>query len=226
LYWKFGALTAGLFCVVISSAVAEDEIDTELKAQRLGVGNLDIGQQKAHSELCVECHGERGLTDIGALGVPHLAGQYAAYLEKQLNNFKSGERKHEVMNPMAESLKNGDIIDIVSYFSTQPNMHSAPQRTQDLASQNVAQNLFMRGDSKRNILSCKSCHGVDGKGGISANDVYPVIAGQRHFYLREQLLNWRSKSRSNSPGQVMNVIAKSLSDAEIEALAEYISSMP
>ena len=224
MYWKFWALIACLFGVVVSICSAED--DAESKAQRLGVGSLAAGQQKAHSELCIECHGEHGLTDSGALGVPHLAGQYAAYLEKQLNNFKSGERKHEVMSPMVESLKDRDIIDIVSYFATQPYMHSAPQRMQDQASQNVAQNLFTRGDAKRNILSCKSCHGVDGKGSISVNDVYPVIAGQRHFYLREQLLNWRSLSRSNSPGQVMNVIAKSLSDAEIEALAEYISGMP
>lgn len=208
---------------VISSAVAEDE--AELNVYRFGVGNSPAGQHKAHSELCIECHGEHGLTDSGALGVPHLAGQYAAYLEKQLKNFKSGERKHEVMNPMAESLKDEDILDIVSYFADQPSMHSTAQVTQDQTSKNLAESLFTRGDAKRNVLSCKSCHGVDGKGGASANDVYPVIAGQRHFYLREQLLNWRSNVRNNSPGRVMNVIAQSLSDAEIEALAEYISRM-
>lgn len=218
------ALATCWFGVVISSCAAEDEVES--KAQRFGVGNLLAGQHKAHSELCIECHGEHGITDSGALGVPHLAGQYAAYLEKQLKNFKSGERKHAVMSPMAESLKDGDIIDIVSYFAAKSDMHSAVQGKQDQASQSVAQSLFTRGDSKRNIPSCKSCHGVDGKGAASANDVYPLIAGQRHFYLREQLLNWRSNARSNSPGQVMNVVSKSLSDAEIEALAEYISGLP
>lgn len=217
-------MAACLLGGVVSSAIAED--DAESNVYRFGLGNALAGQHKAHSELCVECHGEHGLTESGALGVPHLAGQYAAYLEKQLRNFKSGERKHEVMNPMAESLKDGDILDIVSYFSDQPTMHSSPQGTQDQTSKNLAEALFVRGDAKRNVLSCKSCHGVDGKGGASANDVYPVIAGQRHFYLREQLLNWRSNTRSNSPGRVMNVIAKSLSDVEIEALAEYISRMP
>lgn len=222
--WKFRALAACLLGGVILSAIAQDEAESNV--YRFGLGNPHAGQHKAHSELCVECHGEHGLTDSGALGVPHLAGQYAAYLEKQLRNFKLGERKHAVMNPMAESLKDEDILDIVSYFADQPSIHLTTPGNQDQASKNLAEALFVRGDIKRNVLSCKSCHGVDGKGGASANDVYPVIAGQRHFYLREQLLNWRSNTRSNSPGGVMNVIAKSLSDAEIEALAEYVSRMP
>jgi cytochrome c553 len=43
--------------------------------------------------------------------------------------------------------------------------------------------------------------------------------------LREQLRNWRSGERSNSPNGVMNIIAKFLSDEEIEALALYISGL-
>jgi cytochrome c553 len=87
----------------------------------------------------------------------------------------------------------------------------------------LARDLFSRGDDTRNILPCKRCHGETGAGNYSATGSYPVIGGQHRIYLREQLLNWRSGARSNS--NVMNVIAKFLSDAEIEALASFISGL-
>jgi cytochrome c553 len=77
----------------------------------------------------------------------------------------------------------------------------------------------------RNIMPCKSCHGENGKGKYSVTGCTPVIGGQHMIYLREQLRNWRKGERANSPGGVMNVIAKSLSDTEIQALADFISGL-
>lgn len=213
--------------LVVSNAIAEVTfVDAEDIDTRFGNGNWTEGQRKSKSELCQECHGENGLHAGTAVGVPNLAGQYSGYLLKQLRDFKSGERKHPVMNVMVENLDEEDLRNIATYFAKQPVMQG--QATQDKGSNAnaIAHNLYTRGDLKRNVLSCKSCHGVDGKGGHSTNDIYPSIAGQRRFYLREQLFNWRSASRKNSPDRVMNVIAKSLTDAEIDALAEYISDMP
>jgi cytochrome c553 len=206
---------------VFPKAFAETSFaDPEDVAIRFGSGNLVLGKNKAKSELCQECHSDADSPGSADISVPHLTGQYGGYLLKQLRNFKSGERKHPVMSRMVENLTDEDLRNISTYFASQPALPGKGGNTNTLA-----QNLFMRGDMKRNILSCKSCHGVDGKGSHSANDIYPVIAGQSRFYLREQLLNWRSAARTNSPGQVMNVITKSLTDAEIEALAEYISGM-
>jgi cytochrome c553 len=52
-----------------------------------------------------------------------------------------------------------------------------------------------------------------------------VTGGQHKGYLRAQLLHWRSGERSNSPDGVMNKIAKSLTDSEIESLIDYISGL-
>lgn len=206
---------------VIPSVIAETTfVDAEDMAIRYGYGNLAIGKNKSKSELCQECHSDADSPGISDASVPYLTGQYGGYLLKQLRNFKSGERKHPVMSRMVENLTDDDLRNISTYFANQPVMRGKGENTNA-----VAQNLFIRGDLKRNILSCKSCHGLDGKGSHSANDIYPVIAGQSRFYLREQLLNWRAATRTNSPSQVMNVIAKSLTDAEIEALAEYVSDM-
>jgi cytochrome c553 len=43
--------------------------------------------------------------------------------------------------------------------------------------------------------------------------------------LQKQLLEWCAGERNNSFGGVMNAIARSLSDDEIDALADYVSSM-
>jgi len=83
----------------------------------------------------------------------------------------------------------------------------------------------VNGDQTRDIPACISCHGDNGKGNIANNVPYPVIGGQRRIYLRAQLVNWKLGERSNSPGGVMNKITKSLSDDEIDALANYISGL-
>jgi cytochrome c553 len=57
------------------------------------------------------------------------------------------------------------------------------------------------------------------------NATNPVIGGQRKSYLRAQLQHWRNGERSNSPGGVMNKVAKNLTDAEIEALTDYLSGL-
>lgn len=186
-------------------------------AARFGTGDFAAGKAKAES--CSECHSEGK-----SFRAPYLTGQYAGYLAKQLGDFKSGERKHPLTKPTLDSLSEADINDLATYFAAGKEL--ASDKTVKGGNANVlAQDLFVRGDLKRNILPCKSCHGTDGKGSHSANDIYPTIAGQHKQYLQEQLANWRSGTRANSPSQVMNVIAKSLSDAEIAALAEYVSDM-
>lgn len=181
-------------------------------------GNPASGKRKVQTENCQECHGESG---VGlSPSTPKLTGQYADYIVKQLQNFQSGERKHPVMNVMAEGLSEDDIADIAAWFSGNKTM----QGDRPFASL-PAKDLFTRGDMTRNILPCKSCHGETGKGKFSETGSYPVIGGQHMIYLREQLRNWRAGSRTNSPCGVMNVIAKYLNDDEIEALANYISGL-
>lgn len=212
-----------LFFVVLmnftaqASADSGNECDAETE-QRIGSGNVALGKQKIQSENCQECHGMFG---IGlAPSAPKLAGQYANYIVKQLKNFQSGERKHPVMNSMADGLTDDDLLDIAAYYASNRSMQGdgagVSQRARD---------IFFKGDMSRNIAPCQSCHGETGKGRYSATGSYPVIGGQHRIYLREQLRNWRKGERSNSPGSVMNVIAKSLSDAEIESLADYISGL-
>jgi cytochrome c553 len=187
-------------------------------AQRLGNGNPISGKQKSDAGRCQECHGADGISSDAK--IPNHAGQYAGYLIKQLNNFQSGERKHEVMSIMAEDLTSNDIADIAAYFASQKIMQGEGDDNNPLA-----KNLFINGDKARDIPACASCHGDNGKGRISDQVTYPVIGGQRRIYLRTQLVNWRLGERTNSPNSVMNKIAQALSDDEIDVLVNYISGL-
>jgi cytochrome c553 len=184
--------------------------------QRIGNGNPVAGKSK--STLCQSCHGEDGLSVENL--IPHLAGQYSAYIAKELRNFQSGARKHQIMTTMAKTINDFDLDDIAAYFASQEKMQGGGWGVNP-----VAKKLFLKGDKARNIQPCVNCHGLNGKGKAPDIATFPVIGGQHKEYLRAQLINWRKGERTNSPDGVMNIIAKSLTDAEIEALTDYISGL-
>lgn len=61
---------------------------------------------------------------------------------------------------------------------------------------------------------CASCHGIKGKGRIP-------LAGKKAAYLEDQLRAFKTGVRKE---QMMNMMAKSLSDQDIEDLAAYFSA--
>ncbi len=67
--------------------------------------------------------------------------------------------------------------------------------------------------------ACVMCHGQNG---IAPMPSAPNLAGQQELYLVEQLKHYRSGKRQH---EVMSVIAKPLSDGDIEALAAWYASM-
>ena len=54
------------------------------------------------AQACVACHGERGIAPDP--DNPNLAGQSAVAIYKQLHDYKSGSRVHELMTPLAQGL--------------------------------------------------------------------------------------------------------------------------
>ncbi|MCW2294828.1 cbb3-type cytochrome c oxidase subunit III [Pseudomonas sp. BIGb0408] len=67
---------------------------------------------------CIGCHSPDG-SGIAAAGYPHLGGQHADYIVKQLTAFREGERSNDgdsmIMRDIAAKLSNKDIQAISSY---------------------------------------------------------------------------------------------------------------
>jgi cytochrome c553 len=76
----------------------------------------------------------------------------------------------------------------------------------------------LAGRAKAQAL-CANCHGEDG---VAVLPGAANLSGQQKEYLREQLRAFRAGSRHNPQ---MSVVAKTLSDAQIEDLAEWYASI-
>ena len=78
------------------------------------VGDPAAGRIK--SEPCAACHGPVGLSDHNYY--PNIAGQKEEYLLYQLHYYRSGERPHALMTPLAEVLSDTDIADISAFYAS------------------------------------------------------------------------------------------------------------
>ena len=72
---------------------------------------------------------------------------------------------------------------------------------------------------KAKSAACGACHGMNG---ISSNDIWPNLAGQKAGYLVAQMKAFRDGQRKNP---MMSPMAAPLSDADIDNLAAYYSSL-
>lgn len=199
----------------LSNRIDNDGEDATSIKERSGPGDPVAGREK--SQLCQGCHGEFGVSTEPI--IPKLAGQYGNYIAKQVSNYQSGIRSHQIMNAMAATLTtDADLADVAAYFANQVKM-----KGNGSAGDGIGKKLFLHGDPSKMRLACINCHGVRGKGLEPTISMYPVIGGQHKEYIRRQLFNFRDGYRTNSPNNIMNRIADSLTDEEIESLAEYIS---
>ncbi len=181
---------------------------------RSGHGDPVAGREK--SQLCQGCHGEYGISTDPV--IPKLAGQYGGYISKQVRNYQSGARSHQIMNAMAATVSDDDLADIAAYFASQDKM-----KGDGSADNPLGKEIFLHGDASKMRLACVNCHGVKGKGLDPKIPMFPVIGGQHREYVRRQLVNFRDGYRTNSPNGIMNRIVGSLTDTEIESLSEYVS---
>lgn len=185
---------------------------------RLGAGDHLAGRAWSDDNVCKECHQPDGNSIVAEY--PRLNGQFGPYLLKQLQDFRDGRRKNVIMQALTQDLGDADLANIAAHFAAQPVMKgkAAPVNA-------LGKRLFEGGDGARRIPACASCHGADGKGLLAGRQAYPSVGGQHRYYLRGQLQDWKSGTRRNSPDGIMNTIAGALTDADIEALSDYLSGL-
>jgi cytochrome c553 len=180
-------------------------------------GDPIAGKEK--SQLCQGCHGEVGISTNPE--IPKLAGQFSNYISKQIRNYQSGKRTHQIMSAMAATINDDDLADIADYFASQDKM-----KGNGSADNQLGRKLFSNTNVSNLGLACINCHGERGQGLEPKISVFPVIGGQHKDYIRRQLVNFRDGNRTNTPNGMMNKMTGALTDDQIESLAEYISQQP
>lgn len=178
-------------------------------------GNAAAGEAK--TLLCASCHGPGGNSQIPEN--PVLAGQNAAYLIKQINDYKSGARQNVTMSAMVAGLSEQDVLDIAAYYAAQP----VSVKGADPASIAVAEVLYRAGNAEISVAACSACHSPTGKGNAPAG--FPALSGQHPQYTLAQLKAFRSGDRANDGNAMMRSVVERLTDKELEALASYVSGL-
>jgi cytochrome c len=71
--------------------------------------------------------------------------------------------------------------------------------------------------------TCNACHGPQGNKALMPD--YPKIAGQNKAYLAKQMKDIKSGARANGNSAAMKGVMHLVSDAEIDAIADYVSKL-
>jgi cytochrome c553 len=164
---------------------------------------------------CITCHGPKGQSAVGTW--PKLSAQHAAYLTKQLRNYKDGTRANPIMMGMSAALTDQDMQNISSYLAKQPLSQGVAQNKETIE---LGQSIYRGGIAAKGVPACAACHSPTGAG-IPAQ--YPLLGGQWSDYTNAQLLAFREGVRKNSAQ--MTAIATKLSDQEMKAVADYMSGL-
>ncbi len=168
-------------------------------------------------QVCVACHGADGNSPLSAN--PNLAGQHAGYLYKQLTEYKAGARANAIMAGMVASLSDEDMRNLAAFYASKPAKQGFAGNLELVT---TGQQLYRAGVPAKGIAACAACHSPDGAG---VPPQYPRVSGQHAEYTAAQLRAFRAGVRNNDVNAMMRMVAAQLSEAEIEALAEYISGL-
>ena len=192
-------------------------------ASAQAAGDVQTGRAVAAVGGCFACHGETGVsTDPD---IPNLAGQPPDYLINQLRAFAAvpptglgglwvASRTHPNMSPRADRLSEVEIEDLAAYFSVQacPAPKASPSET-----------------PPSRAARCLTCHGDAEK--REAQGI-PIFSGQKRGYLARQIRLLRAGALDREDGPVarshpvMGLEAGVVSDADVDALAAYLSTQP
>ena len=208
------------FAVVMFAAV--------MAAPAMAAGDAAAGEKKA--AVCAACHGQDGNSPGGDFR--SLAGQGEKYMTKQLMDYKSGARQNAIMQGQAAGLSDQDMADLSAFYASKTIKGGSAKA--ELVEQ--GERLYRGGNAETGVAACAGCHGPAGQGVEAAG--FPALAGQHASYTEAQLRAFRAAGRkdigapayrrNDTDGEalgMMQAVAAKMSDAEIRAIASYISGL-
>lgn len=169
-------------------------------------------------KVCVACHGPKGLSPSPQF--PHLSGQSAAAIYKQLHDYQSGARSNPLMSGVAKGLAEEQMLAVAAYYAGGNSFKSLGNVRP--AADYETDRLANRGAPNRGVPACNGCHG----GGVGGPIETPTLAGQQSDYLQAQLRLYASGERHNDVYGRMRTIASRLTREEIRTIAEHYAGMP
>jgi cytochrome c553 len=189
-------------------AAGADELADALKLKG------DAARGSSTFQKCTRCHGaDAGGKPDGEY--PVLAGQFAPVLIKQMADIRAQKRDNPKMHPYITVRAIGvqDMADLGAFLAKLP----VPAANGKGPGTGAAQG------AKLYDRNCQDCHGKKGEGDDA--EPYPMLAGQHYAYLVRQIREIRDGRRQNA-NRSMRKELRGYSDADVEAVADYVSRLP
>lgn len=195
-------------CAISTNTNIEKEITQALEL------TPDIKNGEKIYPLCASCHMKNGWGKIDG-SFPVIAGQHRKVLIKQLADIRSKNRDNPTMYPFTDPGSIGGmqgISDVTAYIAS---MEKDPEPgVGDGKNLDIGKSIYQK--------HCIQCHGDNGQGNNDA--FFPSLKGQHHAYLQRQLQWIRDGYRKNA-NEAMVLEVKALTDAELDAVADYLSRL-
>ncbi len=206
-------LPSAILVIVFATAAGAKDTDTA------GASKQAV---EAKMKYCEVCHGSSAQGFVGYFPIPRLAGQQPEYIKNQLQAFIDRGRVNPIMANVAHVLSPAMQTALAKNFN-ELNPKPAGRGPKDLVA--AGKKIFEEGIPKSDVPPCASCHGADAKG----NGEFPRLAGQLYPYLVRELGNF-SQERGQNPAKpdtsaIMQPIAHSLTEAQVKAVAAYVSNL-
>ncbi|MET0533127.1 MAG: c-type cytochrome [Steroidobacter sp.] len=174
-------------------------------------------------EPCVACHGNNGQGNT-TLNAPAIAGQDAAYLERQLRNFRNRRRGVDKSDTFGAQMQaaattlvdDAAVTKVASYVANLPKTLDAAPARGNLRNGN---NLYQG--------NCGACHGGTAEGNPTLKA--PRLAGLDALYIKRQFTHFRDGARGtdpqDTPGKQMAMMAKTVpTERDLDDIIAYIHS--
>ncbi|MBC7994895.1 MAG: c-type cytochrome [Rhizobacter sp.] len=205
-----GGLLLALFALALTTACTDRMTSSDDRWSRGGELIAMSGGEGGARYACVTCHGARG--EGNGFDAPRLAGLPTGYLQKQMEDYATGLRAHEVMRDVARFLDSHERVRVANYYAALPPLALTPATEEVIAA--TTPGLY--------ASACQQCHGVDGVGTVNG----PPLNAQPALYLAQQLQDWQVSKRRNDGNHVMLKVAQQLKPEEVTQLSLYLSRIP
>jgi cytochrome c553 len=204
---------SAVFAFVLTNAAYARDADKTAVSDR---------ELQAKITYCENCHGVSAKGFHGYYPIPRLAGQQPEYLKNQLQAFIEHRRTNNIMFNVAHVLSPTMLDALATSFQNlnpKPLVSAAPK---ELIA--AGKKIYEEGLPHSDVPPCASCHGPEAKG----DGQFPRLAGQLDDYVFNKLTNWTKERGQDSakpdPSAIMQPIAHSLSEQQIQAVAAYLNN--
>ena len=108
-----GRRAAAALATALTVSAGAASVAPAQQEQQSPAGDRRAGRRLAGAQ-CAACHGNDGIAVLPE--APNLAGQKAGYVAAQLQHYRSGERKHELMTVVSQGLTDAQIADLAAWY--------------------------------------------------------------------------------------------------------------